>query len=355
MAVAPIHAGPERADDVSDGVREELLSVGRRWATAQRRLVQLVVMLDESRLWERDGAPNCARWVADALDVEVSTAREWLRIGRSLTQLPTIGAAFDDDRISYSKVRALTRVATPDNEAELTEIAERVPAGRLAHALATWLVRHETPDETEARQHAARAFGWRPDPDGMLAGFIRLPPAEAQALTTSIDSEVVRCRPRLDASADASERWPTIAQQRADALIRLMTTGGSALMTELVLHVRGDGCTFDDGTPIAESFMEQIAPMSFIRALIHDAEGRPINASGRQRHPTIRQQRVVTEKYRACVDCGSTEFLQFDHEPDYATSSRTLVDELRLRCWTCHRQRHARAAAARVRRRAGRS
>jgi hypothetical protein len=77
-----------------------------------------------------------------------------------------------------------------------------------------------------------------------------------------------------------------------------------------------------------------------VRALIHDAEGRPINASGRHRHPTTRQRRVVHERDRACVDCGSTEFLEYDHDPSYEQSGRTVVDELRSRCWACHRKRH---------------
>ena len=138
-------------------------------------------------------------------------------------------------------------------------------------------------------------------------------------------------------------RWPTIAQQRADALIEVVSAGGSPVETEIVMHVRGDGCALDDGTPIAGSVIERIAPASFLRVLIHDAERRPINASGRQRHPTARQRRVVKERDRVCVDCGSADWLQFDHDPDYEQSRRTLVEEGKLRCWICHRLRHARA------------
>ena len=209
--------------------------------------------LDDSGHRAADGATTCAHWVADALDIEVCTAREWLRIGRKLAELPTIDAAFADRRLSYSKVRTLTRVASPVNETELAAIADRVPAGRLAHAVANWLARHETTEETEARHHAARRVTWRHDPDAMVALLALLPPADAQVITQTIDAEIVRNRPRLDASTDTSERWPSIARQRADALIRCPTGGGADLSIELLLHVRGDGCTFDDGTPIADS------------------------------------------------------------------------------------------------------
>lgn len=89
----------------------------------------------------------------------------------------------------------------------------------------------------------------------------------------------------------------------------------------------------------------RIAPEAFIRALILDAEGRPIDASPRRRHPSTRQKRVVKERDRVCVDCGSNVLLEYDHVPDFAQSGRTVVDELELRCAPCHRRRHERSAA----------
>jgi Domain of unknown function (DUF222) len=337
-------------------LRDAVVAVGERWSTAQRRLVQLVCDLDSSGDWALDGAPTCAHWVADALQIEVCTAREWLRVGRALAKVDVIDAAFEQGRLSYSKVRTLTRVATAANQEELCALAERVAAGRLGHALAAWQARHETAEETDTRQHRARHFFWRVDVDGMVVGAFRLPPASAAVITTPVDALILQRKPAprgAGASADAriSERegrWPSVAQQRADALVELVRGGGASIATEVVMHVRADGCTLDDGTPIPGSVVERIAPEAFLRALIHDAEGRPINASGRQRHPTNRQRRVVQARDQACVDCGATEFLQYDHDPDYEDSHRTLVDELHLRCWACHRARHLRQRRARL-------
>jgi len=332
----------DERDCVGVSVRAAVVAAGERWSAGQRELVQLVAELDASREWVLDASPTCAHWVAAALDVEVCTAREWLRIGHALRDLRVIDAAFEQGRVSYSKVRALTRVATAETEAELCMLAERVPAGRLGHALAAWLARHETPAETEARHHEARRLTWRVDPDGMVVGSFRLAPARAAVLTIAVDAAVTRRGP--DASADALEayaaRWPSVAQQRADALIELIAAGGATPATEIVLHVRGDGCTLDDGTPVAGTIVERIAPDAFLRALIHDAQGHPIDASGRHRHPTTRQRRVVRERDRGCVDCGATEFLEYDHEPPYDQTGRTVVGELRLRCRDCHRARH---------------
>lgn len=245
-------------------LRTAVVAAGARWSAGQRQLVRLVADLDASGEWQLDGAATCAHWVAGALDIEVSTVREWLRIGRKLAVLPPIDAAFDEGRLSYSKVRALTRVATAENAAELCAIAERVPAGRLAHAIAAWLQRHESPEETEARHLAARGLWWRLDLDGMGVGCFRLPPQDLAMVRAAVDAEVLRRQP-LYASADApgdGSKWPTAAQQRTDALLALVRGGGAAVVTEVVMHVRADGCSLDDGTPIADSLVERIAPES---------------------------------------------------------------------------------------------
>ncbi len=323
-------------------LRAAVIEAGHRWSIGQRELVHLAAELERSEEWARDGAPTCAHWIADALDVEVCTAREWLRIGRALQELPSTDDAFEDGRLSYSKVRTLTRVATSDTEAELCLLAEHVPAGRLGCALAAWQSRRETPAETEARQQASRRLTWRTDVDGTILGVFKLAPIDGAVFIGSVDARVRRNRP--DASADASSgtpRWPSLAQQRADALVALARDGGSNVTTEIVVHVRGDGCALDDGTPVSETVVERIAPSSFLRALIHDADGNPVNASGRRRHPSARQRRVVRERDRVCVDCGSTDLLEYDHDPQYQSSGQTVVDELHFRCWRCHRKRHA--------------
>ena len=343
MVGSELRAQPRLAELVEETIPERILSAGTSWMTAQYLLITLVAEFDATSEWQVLGAPTCAHWVADALDIELCTAREWLRVGKALRNLPHIGAAFDSG-LSYSKVRTLTRVATPDNERELLGLAWCTPAGRLGAVLAKWLMDREAPEETRRRQRAARSLTWQTDPDGMFFGSFRLPAIEGKSLTSAIDALVSRFVPDRVLSGDASAgalpgRWPSIAQQRADALVTLLTRGGGKFVTEIVINLRADGVTFDDGTPIPWYELERILPEAFVRALIHDAEGRPINASARRRFPSKRQQRVVRARDRACVDCGSTEFLEYDHDPPFEQSRRTVVDELRPRCRTCHRAR----------------
>ena len=321
---------------------DRLLAAVNEWSRGQRDIVGLAADFADSGEWALHHARSAAHWLAEAADVEACTAREWIRIGRLLRTLPAIAAAFADRELSYSKVRALTRLATPDNEAELLEVARNVTASGLAVALAQWLRRTLDPSELEAYQHQRRSVRWRTEPDGMVLFSLRLPPLLAGMLITLLTSIMMRSRATTRREKHASgDTWPTVAQQHADALEELISDGGGSQTTEVILHVRGDGCTLDDGTPIADSVVERLVPQSFLRVLIHDAESRPINASGRQRHPNTRQKRVVKERDRVCVDCGRTVLLEYDHDPTFEETGHTVVDELWVRCAPCHHKRHA--------------
>ena len=315
---------------------EQLVALADLFARSQYQLVVVAAEFADSAEWVLAGAPNAARWLADACDIEVCTAREWIRIGRRLRELPEIADAFAEGVLSYSKVRTLTRVATPENEVELVQLAVPVPAGELGRALAAWMNSNSTPEEIRDHQRRRRSVKWRTEPDGMVTLTLRLPPQLAAVLVALLNTVVMRTRPNRE--PDGS--WPTLAQQHADALQTVLTDRAGTVDTEIVLHVRADRATCDDGTPIPDSTIAEVAPEAFIRALVHDADGRPVNASARRRHPTARQKRVVRERDRACIDCGRTDLLEYDHNPAYETTRRTVTDELELRCAPCHRRRH---------------
>lgn len=319
-----------------------LLATIQRLSRDQRDVVQVAAAFADSEEWVVAGSPTAAHWIAQAADIEVSTAREWIRVGRCLRTLPASADAFTRGVVSYSKIRTLTRFATADNEAELLALAERTPAGHLGRAIAAWLERTSSAEQLERHQHRRRSCSWRTEPDGMTTFTVRLAPLTAGVLIARLEQAVMKMVARREESGD----WPTLAQQYADAVAavaEVVFDRGSERRVgqfEVVLHVRADGCTLDDGSPIPGSVVERVAPTGFLRALIHDAEGRPVNASSRRRHPTVRQKRVVTERDQHCVDCGASSLLEYDHVPDYAVSGRTVVEELQLRCAPCHAKRH---------------
>ena len=271
-------------------VRSEFTRYGRRRSSSITQLIALSVELDDSGEWALDGSPTCAHWIAATLDIEIGTAREWLRIGRALAHLPMTTNAFTNRGLSF------TMRLTPAQAAVLTAAVD---------------------------EHVMRSDGREPaDPTDVLD------PTERGNDAT--------------ASRESHPRWASLAQQRVDALIDIISAGGTNVVTEVILHVRADGCTLDDGTSIGGSIVERIADASTLRAMIHDAESHPINVSGRHRHHTKRQKLVVKERDQRCVDCGSTDFLEHDHVPDFNHSKRTLVEETQLRCSRCHTARHRR-------------
>jgi len=312
------------------------------WSTSQRTVIGLAADFADSGEWMATSAVSAAHWIAGIADIEVTTAREWIRVGRRLRSLPLIAELFEADELSYSKVRALSRIATPDNERELAAIAAGVPAGALPRAIAAWLHRTSNDAELERHQHEQRSVTWRNEPDGLVTFTARLPPLVAGVLISELTTRVMSTRHH----ATPMELWPSLAQQHADALAQVLREGAGGLTTEVIVHVRDDGATLDDGTALPMSVVERIAPEAFIRALIHDADNRPINASAKRRHPSTRQKRVVKERDRACVDCGATTLLEYDHVPDFAQTGHTVVDELQLRCAPCHQRRHDQEAAA---------
>jgi len=342
MAVtAHSSAIPPAAAAQNDGsgtrpLTDRLEEVVETWARSQYELVTLAAEFADSPEWVLTGSPTPAHWLAIIADVEPCTAREWVRIGRKLQKLPATADAFKTRAISYSKVRTLTRLATPENERELLDIATTTTAADLGRALAAWLHRNTDPEDLAAHHQRQRSVKWRNEPDGMVLFTLRLPPLLAGMLITFLTTWVMSSRPK-PGTADA---WPSVAQQHADAVHALVTEGGASIDAEVVVHVRGDGNTLDDGTPVPDSVIGDLIPTSFVSALIHDTHGDPIDASNRRRHPTRRQKRLVRERDQHCNDCGRHDLLEYDHVPAYQTTGHTITTELELRCAPCHQKRH---------------
>lgn len=402
-SIATITPSCMSTSDLSAG--EELAALGWEINANQYRVVHLAARFDEGLDWFRLGHKSAAAWIASQLQVLAATACEWIRVGHSLRYLPLIDAAFAAQEVSYAKVRILTRWADDGNEARLLELARERTAGRLTLAIAKVLADDgETDAERDARLSEQRSLSTWTDGDGMTVIRVVLPPEVAKVVIAGVDELVRRiaetpmgddeyavddgvdntdevdavgdvegdetlsadsiCEPNVTRSSPnvASEslsatlrqlrrRWqpdtgvdwvfPSLGQQRADAFVALFLSCDVSLTTEVVVHVRGDGIAFDDGTPTTSHAMLRQLDHSFIRLLIHDAERRPINASSRRRHPTTRQKRVVMEAHgHECVDCQSTELLELDHNPPYERTGRTVTHELEPRCVPCHRARH---------------
>src|SRR3954466_16159373 len=85
-----------------------------RIAAAQAELLAWIAEFDRREGWSGTGLLSCAHWLSWRIGLSPSAARGEVGVARRLEDLPEVAAAFADGRASYSKVRAVTRVAEPD-------------------------------------------------------------------------------------------------------------------------------------------------------------------------------------------------------------------------------------------------
>ena len=172
------------------------------------RFLELVADFDARQGWASWEMPSCAAWLSWKCQIAPGTAREHVRVARALPDLPLIRAEFAAARLSYAKVRALTRIADADNEADLAQMALPMTAGQLerfarAHRRVT------DADGARARTRRQLRWGWVDDHEFSFRG--QLPPEQAavvlQALRAAMDD--------LDHPNDDHEDVP--AETRAQA------------------------------------------------------------------------------------------------------------------------------------------
>jgi hypothetical protein len=147
------------------------------------RFLILLGDFDDRRGWASWDMTSCAAWLSWKCQMSSGTAREHVRVARALRSLPVIRGEFAAGRLSYAKVRALTRIATPENEAGLAEIAGPMTGNQLERfTRAHRQVSHA--DDAAARLQ--RRLVWRVEEDGSLAGTFRLPPLQAAVLLKAL-------------------------------------------------------------------------------------------------------------------------------------------------------------------------
>ena len=170
---------------------------------AMHRLLADLRNFDAAGHWADQGAASCASWLAWRVGWDLGTAREHVRVARALGTLPLVDAALAAGRLSYSKVRALTRVATPATEAALVDDALQTTAAQLElicrKLRAVQRLGAMSADEVQARRLVSR----RERDDGMVVIEAVLPADEAAVVWAAIEHEAGRAD---DATASVERR-----------------------------------------------------------------------------------------------------------------------------------------------------
>jgi hypothetical protein len=164
---------------------------------ANHRLLRLICEFDRCGGWRSDGAMrSCAHWLVAHCGITLGAAREKVRVARQLEVLPEVNNAFSEGGISYSKVRAITRVATPENEGFMVHLAQENSAGHLERLVSRYEPVPEPglegllelgPDEAAGVGAAGAAAG------GTVAGFADAATADgAGGAAPELDAEALR-------------------------------------------------------------------------------------------------------------------------------------------------------------------
>jgi hypothetical protein len=138
--------------------------------------------------WHRAGALSCAHWLSWRVGMDLGAAREKVRVAKRLAELPAIDQALARGEISYCKVRAMTRVATADNEADLLGMARNTTGSQLERIcrLKRSVDRLDS-DAAREQEDCRRYVVQRSTDDGMVSTQLRLHPEEAARFMRALE------------------------------------------------------------------------------------------------------------------------------------------------------------------------
>jgi hypothetical protein len=269
------HVTPDATVEL-DRLGDEIAELSAHLDAATARLLDLVRDFDARGGWNT-GFSSCAAWLTWRVGLEPGAAREWVRVARALGTLPRLAQALARGEISYSKVRAVTRVATPETEERLLAVARAGTAAQVERIVRGWRrVDRQAEAREAARQHASRALHVHQDEDSMVIVRGRLAPEVGALLTQALTAAREKLyQQRLSAATPAdpseddlgedapSEDVPTMAQQQADALALLAETalhhgidpGAPAERYQVVVHI--DAPVLADAEQPGQSVLEE--------------------------------------------------------------------------------------------------
>ena len=190
-----------RAEAVRLG--DDIAELSARIQAATYDLLVLIRAFDEREGWE--GCQSCAHWLNWRTGLKLGAAREKVRVARALGALPLLSDAMQRGQISYSKVRALTRVATPANERRLLDFALCAPASYVERLARAWRrVDRATEAADDQRRQTRRHLNTWVDDDGMVVIRGRLSPEVGAVVRRALEAASDRLRTEV-AAADAAE------------------------------------------------------------------------------------------------------------------------------------------------------
>ena len=295
------------------------------------------------------------------MGLDLGAARERVRVARALGGLPQLAAALARGELSYAKVRALTRVATPDTEARLLAVGRAGTAAHVERIMRAWRrVDRQVEAREAAGRHARRSLQVYQDEDGMVVVRGRLEPEAGAVLVRALEAgrEALYARARATAEERAEGEPPTYGQQQADALALVAETalrhgldpGPASERYQVVVHVdaavladpaQSGQSALEDGVGVSAETSRRLAWDATRVVLCHAGDGPVLDVGRRTRTIPPALRRALQARDRGCrfPGCG-VRHAQGHHLHHWANGGPTRLDNLALLCRRHHRAVH---------------
>lgn len=326
---------------------------------ANYRLLSLIAEFDRRGGWVDWATQSCAHWLNYKCGIDLGAARERVRVAHALEKLPDISAAMARGELSYSKVRAVTRVACSQTEEYLLSIALHGTASHVKNVVRHYRRAKEAEElSREARQQAGRGLSWFFDDDGSLVLKARLPAEAGALLIKAFDAAMEALPPLADVSAETPDERPSLAVQRADALAVLaesfLAHGAGTLnggeRHQVVVHVDAETlrrrcagrCELEQGPALPAESARRLTCDASVIAIVEDDSGNPLDVGRKTRSipPAIR--RALKARDRGCrfPGCPNTRHVDGHHIRHWADGGETRLSNLVSLCRFHHRRVH---------------
>ncbi len=365
MDIHPLNtAVPVNPTAELDRLGDEIAELSAHLEAATARLLDRIREFDARGGWG-NGFRSCAHWLCWRVGLDLGAAREKVRVARALGTLPLLAAALARGELSYAKVRALTRVATPETEERLLNVGRAGTAEHVERIVRGWRCMDRKAEAREAaRQHASRALHVRTDEDGTVVLRGRLTPEVGalvvRALAAARETLYQRSRrePTTDLPGERALEPSTRAQQQADALALLAETalhheldpGAPGERYQVVVHVDAPvladpdepgQSVLDGGVHVPAETCRRLACDASRVVMRHDEEGRVVEVGARTRTIPPVLRRALHHRDGGCrfPGCG-LPLGEGHHVRHWAEGGPTTLSNLAMLCRRHHRAVH---------------
>jgi Domain of unknown function (DUF222)/HNH endonuclease len=334
----PDKGGPQSVP--LERLEAQICELAGHLAAATCRFLVLLGDFDARRAWASWDMNSCAEWLSWKCQMSSGTARKHVRVARALRELPVIRTEFGAGRLSYAKVRALTRIATPDTEAGLAELAGPMTGNQLERFARA---HRQVSSADDAAARVRRRLAWRFEEDGSLSGTFRLPPLAGAVLLKALRAAAGDLR---HPSAADPEHGPAAR----DPGVSAETSGRCPQPPGHPAHPAR--CHVEDGPAISVSTAQMIGCSAGWSWMLHDSAGKLLDLGRRRRWPNAALRRAARERDTCRCRFPGCESRRVDlhHVQYWSNGGRTKLDNLVSLCKYHHMLVHDRGyliAAAR--------